>query len=182
MTPDTEEGSIAWALFLHFAMLSLMTIGGGILVLAPDMQRFVVDANHWMTDENFIAAYTIAQVAPGPNILFVSLIGLQAAGLIGAIAATLAIILPPTAITMIAVRISAKKSMGTFGRVVKTALSPLSVGMMLAAAWAIARAADKNWEGALLTLLTAAVVLRTKMNPLWLIAAGALLGIIDGRI
>jgi len=180
MTPDSDGGAIAWGLFTHFAMLSMMAIGGGVLVLAPDMQRFVVDANHWMTNENFIAAYTIAQVAPGPNALFVALIGLQAAGLIGAIAATVAVILPPAAITVIALRISAKHSMGAFGRIVKTALSPLSVGMMLAAAWAIARAADKSWEGALLTLLTAAVVLRTKINPLWLIAVGALLGVIDG--
>lgn len=182
MTPGMDQGSIAWALFVHFAMLSMMAIGGGILVLAPDMQRFVVDANHWMTNENFIAAYTIAQVAPGPNALFVALIGLQAAGLIGAIAAIVAVILPPAAITVIALRIGAKRSMGALGRVVKTALSPLSVGMMLAAAWAIARTADKSWEGALLTLLTAAIVLRTKINPLWLIVAGALLGIIDGRL
>ena len=179
---STDQGSISWAIFVHFAMLSLMTVGGGILVLAPDMQRFVVDANHWLTDENFIAAYTIAQVAPGPNVLFVALIGLQAAGLIGAIAATVAIVLPPAVLTVIALRISARKSLGGFGRLLKAGLSTLSVGLMLSAAWAIARAADKTWEGALLTLLTAALVLRTQLNPLWLIAAGALLGIIYGQM
>ena len=182
MMSNADEGSIAWALFVHFAMLSLMSIGGGMLVLMPDMQRFVVDANHWMTNENFVSAYTIAQVAPGPNVLFVALIGLQAAGLLGAIATTLAIILPPAAITVIALRVSAKKSLGGLGRVVKTALSPLSVGMMLAAAGAIAKTADKSWEAALLTLLTATIFLRTKLNPLWLIAAGAVLGILDGLV
>ena len=182
MTPSASEWSIAWALFVHFGMLSMMAIGGGMLVIAPDMQRFVVDANHWMNNQSFIAAYTIAQVAPGPNALFVTLIGLKAAGLVGAVAATVAVIVPPAAMTMIALRIGATKSMGALGRVVKTALSPLSVGMMLAAGWAIAKAADRGWEASLLTLLTAAVVLRTKINPLWLILAGALLGIVVGGI
>ena len=100
---STDQASIAWTLFVHFAMLSLMAVGGGVLVLAPDMQRFVVDANPWMSNENFIAAYTIAQVAPGPNVLFVALVGMQAAGLIGAAAATLALIVPPAAIVPVRV-------------------------------------------------------------------------------
>jgi chromate transporter len=174
----SSEGSIAWTLFVHFAMLSMMAIGGGVIALAPDMQRFVVDANHWISDENFITAFTIAQVSPGPNFLFATLVGLQAAGWMGALAATVGIIVPPAALTVVALRASVKRSGGAVGRTVKAALSPLSVGMMLATAWSLARVADNSWGGALLTALTAAIVLSKKLNPLWLIAAGALIGIL----
>lgn len=173
----SSEGSIAWTLFVHFAMLSMMAIGGGVIALAPDMQRFVVDANHWISDENFIAAFTIAQVSPGPNFLFATLVGLQAAGWMGALAATVAIVVPPAALTVVALRASAKHGGGTFGRTVKAALSPLSVGMMLATAWSLARVADNSWGSALVTALTVAIVLSRNLNPLWLIAAGALIGI-----
>lgn len=172
----SSEGSIAWTLFVHFAMLSMMAIGGGVIALAPDMQRFVVDANHWISDENFVAAFTIAQVSPGPNFLFSTLVGLQAAGWMGALAATVAIVLPPAALTVVALRASVRRSGSAFGRTVKAALSPLSVGMMLATAWSLARVADTSWGSALLTALTVAIVLSRKLNPLWLIAAGALIG------
>lgn len=182
MSSDGGEGSIALALLAHFSMLSLMAIGGGVLVLAPEMQRFVVDAHHWVSNEAFVAAYTLAQVAPGPNAMFVTVLGLQAAGLLGALAATIAVVVPPAVLTMIALKISETKSMGTVGRVVKTALAPLSVGMMLAAAWAIARAADQDWQAIAVTLITAALMLRTKINPLWLILVGAVLGVVNGGL
>lgn len=172
----SSEGSIAWTLFVHFVMLSMMAIGGGVIALAPDMQRFVVDANHWITDENFIAAFTIAQVSPGPNFLFATLVGLQAAGWLGALAATVAIVVPPAALTVVALRASVRRGSSPFGRTVKAALAPLSVGMILATAWSLARVADNSWGGAVLTALTVAVVLTRKLNPLWLIAAGALIG------
>ena len=173
----SSEQSIAWTLFVHFAMLSMMAIGGGVIAIAPEMQRFVVDANHWISDENFITAFTIAQVSPGPNFLFATLVGLQAAGWIGALAATVAVVVPPAALTVVALRASVKRGSSAFGRTVKASLSPLSVGMMLATAWSLARVADDSWRTALLTALTVAIVSSRKLNPLWLIAAGALIGI-----
>ena len=174
-----SEESIAWSILVHFAMLSMMAIGGGVIALAPEMQRFVVDANHWISEENFIAAYTIAQVSPGPNFLFATLVGLQAAGWLGALAATVGTIVPPAALTLLALRASVKRSSSEFGRMLKAALAPISVGMILATAWSLARGADKTWGAAVLTVLTVTVLMTRKINPLWLIAAGALIGIAD---
>ncbi|HUW35798.1 MAG TPA: chromate transporter [Rhodocyclaceae bacterium] len=174
----SSHAAIAWTLFSHFAMISMMAIGGGVITLAPDMQRFVVDVHHWMSDESFVAAFTIAQASPGPNFLFATLVGLQAAGWIGALAATVAIVIPPAALTIVALRASVKHGGSALGRTVKAALSPLSVGMMLATAWSLARVADDSRGGALLTALTVAVVMSRNLNPVWLIGVGALVGVL----
>ena len=173
-----SDAAIAWKLFSHFAMISMMAIGGGVITLAPDMQRFVVHVHHWMNDENFVAAFTIAQASPGPNFLFATLVGLQAAGLLGALAATLAIITPPATLTIVALRASVKHGNSALGRTVKAALSPLSVGMMLATAWSLARVVDNSWGSAVLTALTVIVVMTRNLNPVWLIGIGALVGIV----
>ena len=172
---DSQE-SIAGTLFLHFVMLSMMAIGGGVISLAPDMQRFVVDAHHWLSNENFVAAFTIAQVSPGPNFLFATLVGLQAAGWLGALAATVAIVIPPAILTVVVLRASTRRSGNRYGRMLKAALAPLSVGMILATAWSLARVADNSWSAAVLTAATVVILLTRKINPLWLIAAGALIG------
>lgn len=170
--------AIAWALLLHFSMISMMAIGGGVIALTPDIQRFVVDAHHWMSNENFVAAFTIAQASPGPNFLFATLVGLQAAGWLGAVAATVAIIVPPSVMTVVTLRLSLKHGSSALGRTVKAALSPLSVGMMLATAWSLARVADNSWGSAVLTALTVIVVMTRNFNPVWLIGIGALVGIL----
>jgi len=76
------------ALGLHFALLSLMAIGGVSSIL-PDMQRYMVEAHHWLSGTQFADAYALGQAAPGPNMMFVTLLGLQVAGWTGAIVATL---------------------------------------------------------------------------------------------
>jgi chromate transporter len=180
VSDGSARGSLLWGLLLHFSMLSMMAIGGGVTNLAPEIQRFVVDANHWLTNQEFITGFTIAQVAPGPNFLFVTLLGLHAAGLLGALTVTVAIVVPPAIFAMAAVRMSTHKSLAGFGDLVKVALLPLAVGMLLATGWTLTRAAVSNWQGVTLAIVTVAVLLRTKINPLWLIAAGALVGILGG--
>ncbi len=171
-----SQESVAGAIFMHFAVLSMMAIGGGVISLAPDMHRFVVEAHHWLSDENFVAAFTIAQVSPGPNFLFATLVGLQAAGWLGALAATVAIVIPPAILTVVVLRASTRRSGNPYGRMIKAALAPISVGMILATAWSLARVADNSWGAAVLTAATVLILLTKKINPLWLIAAGALIG------
>ena len=62
------------ALFGHYLSLSLLSIGGAIST-TPDMHRFLVDQRHWLTDAQFNASVAIAQAAPGPNVLFIALMG-----------------------------------------------------------------------------------------------------------
>ena len=85
-------------LLLHFASLSLLAIGGA-LSMAPEMRRYLVDERHWMDGSQFTDAIVIAQAAPGPNILFVTLLGWQAGGAAGALASTVGLLLPSSLAT-----------------------------------------------------------------------------------
>ena len=174
---DAPVWSIVGPMVAHFAMLSLMAIGGGVVMVAPEMQRYVVDAHHWITAEQFSAAYAIAQAAPGPNLLFVTLVGWQVAGWTGAAAATLAILVPPAALTIAMVRVSTNRAPGPLGRAVGKGLAPISVGLVFATGWILFRGGSGDWTAAAVALLAAFVVLRTKINPVWMIAVGAAAGV-----
>jgi chromate transporter len=164
------------SLALHFALLSLMAIGGVSSVL-PDMQRYVVEANHWLNERQFADAYALGQAAPGPNMMFVTLLGWQLAGWAGAVVATLATICPPILLTLAVTRLTARNPDTPLGRAIRSGLSPIAIGLTLSSGWILAHSADHDWRSTLLTLLTIALMLRTRLNPVWLIAAGAIAGI-----
>ena len=164
------------ALGLHFALLSLMAIGGVSSIL-PDMQRYVVEANHWLSDRQFADAYALGQAAPGPNMMFVTLLGWLLSGWAGAIVATLALIFPPILLTLGITRLHANNPDAPLGRASRGGLGPIAIGLTLSSGWILAQSVDHNWRTGLLTLLTVALMLRTKLNPVWLIAAGALAGV-----
>ena len=163
------------ALALHFALLSLMAIGG-ISSILPDMQRYVVEANHWLSATQFADAWALGQAAPGPNMMFVTLLGWQLAGWVGAVTATLAIIFPPTLLTLAITRMNANTPDAPLGRAIRGGMGPIAIGLTLSSGWILARSSDHSWPAAALTLLTAALVLRTRLNPMWLILAGAIAG------
>jgi chromate transporter len=163
------------AMAMHFALLSLIAIGG-ISSMLPDMQRYVVEANHWLSASQFADAYALGQAAPGPNMMFVTLIGWQLAGFTGAVVATLAVICPPVLLTLAVTRLNANKPDAPLGRAIRAGLGPIAIGLTLSSGWILARSADHDWRGALLTLATVALMLRTKLNPVWLILAGAIAG------
>ena len=180
-------GAGEWlALFLHYLSLSLLSIGGAITT-APDMHRFLVDKQHWLTDAQFNASIAIAQAAPGPNVLFVALlgwnVGLNAggmpAGLLGVFLAMLGILIPSTTLTYVAARWGHRNRELRAVRAFKQGMAPIVVALLIATSWILAAANGsslKDWPVWLLTAATALVVWRTKIHLLWLLGAGALLG------
>ena len=163
------------ALGLHFALLSLMAIGGVSSIL-PDMQRYLVEAHHWLSGTQFADAYALGQAAPGPNMMFVTLLGLQVAGWTGAIVATLAMIAPPILLTLAVTRLNANQADAPLGRAIRGGLGPIAIGLTLSSGWILAHSADHDWRGVVLTLATVVLMLRTRLNPVWLILVGALAG------
>jgi chromate transporter len=165
------------ALFLHFLALSFLAIGGAPTVL-PDIHRYVVEVHHWMTSAQFAELYALAQVAPGPNAMFVTLIGWQVAGWTGAAATTLPLLVPASTLTLLVGHLHGRHPNAALGRAIRRGLTPITIGLMLASGWILMRAVNHDWRGYLLTLFTVALVLRTPWNPLWLLAAGALAGML----
>ena len=180
-------GTQQWlALFLHYLSLSLLSIGGAITT-APDMHRFLVDQQHWLTDAQFNASIAIAQAAPGPNVLFVALlgwnVGLNAgglpAGLLGVFLAMLGILIPSTTLTYVAAQWGHRNRELRAVRAFKQGMAPIVVALLIATSWILAGANGsslKDWPVWLVTAVTALIVWRTKIHLLWLLGAGALLG------
>jgi chromate transporter len=129
-----------------------------------------------MTDREFADIYAISQLSPGPNVLIVTLIGYAVAGFGGALAATLAMCVPTAALAYYVSRLLRRSATSPWPSIVQTALVPLSIGLMAASALIVAQAADRNWTAVVLTLAVAAAAYATRLNPLWLLLAGGILG------
>jgi chromate transporter len=160
-----------------FLRLSLLAFGGGNTVL-PEMQREVVEVHGWMTATDFAALFALAQAAPGPNLMISTLIGLRVAGLSGALVATLGVITPSSLLTMLTVSFWQRFRDAPWRRVVQAGIVPVTTGFVAATAALITISAD---TGLLLGAITAAVLalsLATKLHPLWLLGAGALMGVL----
>ena len=174
------------SLFFHYISLSLLAIGGAITT-APDMHRYLVDQQQWLTDAQFNASIAIAQAAPGPNVLFIALmgwhVGLNAGGLLtgllGVFTAMLGILIPSTTLTYLAAQWGHRNRELRAVRAFKQGMAPIVVALLIATGWILAESNGgdlQHWPVWLLTGLTALVVWRTKLHLLWLLGAGALLG------
>ena len=177
------------ALFLHYLSLSLLSIGGAITT-APDMHRFLVEQQGWLTDAQFNASIAIAQAAPGPNVLFVALmgwnVGLNAgsflSGMLGVLVTMAGMLIPSTTLTYAAAQWGHRNRELLAVRAFKQGMAPIVVALLVATGWILAQAnlagedALKHGPVLLVTAVTALVVWRTKLHMLWLLGAGALLG------
>lgn len=166
-----------WQLVSHLSLLSMIAIGSGLGAVLPEVHRFVVEQHHWLTDEQFVAFYTIGQASPGPNFMYVTLIGAQVAGWMGAAVLAVGIVAPSSLFTYCLVRFGAVGGDGRAQRVLKIGLAPVSVALMLSSSWVLANTVDHDWRAALVTLVSVIVLYTTRIHPLWLIAAGALVGL-----
>ena len=163
-------------LFVHFASLSMLAIGGA-LTTAPEMRRHLVDERGWMSPMQFGDAIAIAQAAPGPNILFVTLLGWQAGGAPGALAATVGILLPSSLVTLAGWRWKTAREHAPLVAAIRLGLSPIAIGLTASAGWVVAAGGNGSDPAAwAVTAVAALVVARSRLNMLWLIGAGALLG------
>lgn len=155
-----------------FVPLSLVTIGGGASAIA-DIHRQVVDIHHWLTESQFVDTYAISRMAPGPGSLFVTLIGWQIAGFWGAVVATMSIF-GPTAFLIYGVAHIWKRHQGShLLTAFEDGLRPVAAGMIMAAVYVLLQALNGGWPARVMAVASAALLLRTRVNPLLLIGTGA---------
>jgi chromate transporter len=175
------------SLLMHYLTLSLMAVGGAITTL-PEMHRYLVDQHHWLSDSQFTASIAIAQAAPGPNVLFVALmgwnIGMNAGGLptalLGVLVSLTGILLPSTTLAYLSARWSHRNRQLRAVRAFKAGMSPIVVALLISTGWILASAHHDLSRDASLWLLTAVsalIIWRTRTHLLWLLAAGAVLGV-----
>lgn len=173
-------------LFIHYLTLSLLAVGGAITT-APDMHRFLVDQQHWLTDSQFNASIAIAQAAPGPNVLFIALmgfnVGLNAGGigtaLWGVLLSMTGIMLPCSLLTFFAARWGRANSARRSVRAFKQGMVPIVIALLIATGWLLGSTHPNpatDWPLWLTTLAATVLVWRTKLHLLWLLGTGAALG------
>ena len=181
-----------WALLAHFLSLSLLAVGGAITT-APDMHRYLVTQQHWLSEAQFSSSIALAQAAPGPNVLFIALfgwhVGLNAAAssglpswasaLLGVTLAMVGTLLPSTILTFSVARWGHRNRERRVVRAFKQGMAPLVIGILLATGAILATSqgtSPDHWPLWLLTTVTALLVWRTRIHLLWLLGAGAVLG------
>ena len=177
----------------YFLSLSLLSVGGA-MATAPDMYRHLVGGRQWMTGEQFSSSISIAQAAPGPNILFVALIGWNiglnavgpqagwwgsVVGLGASMACLLAMLLPSSLLVWSSTRWMQRNHQRRSVRAFRWGMTPLVVGMVLATGWILATretGAARAWAPWLVSAVCTALVWKTRLHLLWMLGAGALLG------
>lgn len=162
---------LAW----RFVLLAFVAIGGANAVV-PEMHRYVVDVEGWMTDGEFAALFAIANAAPGPNVLIVTLVGWHVAGIAGALVTTVAMIGPTGLLVYGVFNVWNRLKNAPWRPAVQNGLSAVTVGLVAATAWILTGATALNWRLALVAVATAGVSWATKVNPLWCFASAAALG------
>jgi chromate transporter len=173
-------------LLAHFSMLSLMAVGGGMTVV-PDMHRFLVDETAWMNDQQFSASIALAQAAPGPNILFVAVMGWQVAlnqqqSMWAPALATLclvAVVAPSATLALLASRWTRRHQDHLLVRSFHLGMAPVVMALLLSSAWFVFPwAADNLGRVVGVGLWTVCFVLfwRTKVNLALVLLVGAVLG------
>ncbi len=184
-------------LHMHFCMLSLLAVGGA-LAIVPEMHRYLVNDLQLLTEATFSQSVTLAQIAPGPNILLVAVmgwnIGLQAAGgfemgwaaigagLLMALGLLTAAVLPSSLLSYFMGKWLQRHQHARSVRAFKSGMLPLVMGLMLSAGWLLQTASNPLMDARLLLLcgLSMLIVLKTRIHLLWLMLAGATFGALLG--
>ncbi len=181
-------------LFLHFLMLSLLAIGGAVTTV-PDMHRYIVTQQAWLTDAEFSASIALAQAAPGPNVLFVALLGWQVGlnsaggatgsmaawpmGLFGVLVSLTAMLLPSSTLTYVATRWAQRNREKRIVKAFKQGMAPIVIALLVATGWVLSSAHNdpaQDWRLWGVTAISTLVVWRSRLHLLWLLGAGGLLG------
>jgi chromate transporter len=174
------------SLLTHYLMMSLMSIGGAISTTS-EMHRFLVEQHHWLTQAQFNDSIALAQAAPGPNVLFVALMGWHVGmnagsmplALLGVAVTMAGILTPSTVVTYMAAQWGHRNRDLRAVRAFKQGMAPLVIALLLSTAWILGGASGQgpaDWRLWLLAVVSGLIIWRTNIHLLWVLAAGALLG------
>jgi chromate transporter len=164
-----------WHLVLVFAQLSLLAFGGANAII-PEMHRQVVDVHGWLGGREFVALYALAQAAPGPNLMVVSLIGWRVSGLAGAVAATLAVGVPSSVLVLLVSGMWYRFRDAPWRKATQAGLMPVTAGVIMAGAGLFIQEAAAGWGTMAVIAVALPVFLFTRLHPLLILGTAAALG------
>jgi chromate transporter len=168
-----KAGELAYV----FLKVGTVIFGGGFAAI-PFLQHEVVDVHHWLSMREFIDGVALGQVTPGPVAITAAFIGYKVLGFWGALIAALGTFLPSSLMLWGLIRVYRRVQ---YNRVVQGFLSgvmPAVTGMILMATVFVGKTAVIGPVQAVLALLTLCLLLRFKVEPVWLILGGAVVGLV----
>jgi len=169
--------SILLSLFLKLSAFSLVAFGG-VNALLPVLFNLAVNQEHWIDVQTFSDYFAIAQAAPGPNFMTVTLIGWHIYGVIGALLATVAIAWPSSILIYFLQRFIMGMKNPLSKKTIQYAAAALAIGLVLSSAWEISLHINHSLAAYLLTITTITITFYTRWHPLYLIAIGGALGVL----
>ena len=168
--------SMLLSLFLKLSLFSMIAFGG-VNALLPELLNLAVNQEHWIDLQTFSDYFAIAQAAPGPNFMTVTLLGWHIYGIIGALVATFAIVWPSSILIFFLQRFILGIKDPVKKKSIQYAAAALAIGLVLSSAWEIALQINHGVAAYLLTIATIGLTLFTRWHPLYLIAIGGVLGV-----
>ncbi|MGH7786920.1 MAG: chromate transporter, partial [Candidatus Binatia bacterium] len=171
----SDQTSTLLTLAAVFASLSLVSVGGGNTVL-PEIHHQAVNANQWMTDQQFADIYAISEAAPGPSSMISSLVGYKAAGLLGAVVAMTAILGPSSLLMYVACLTWERFREAKWRIAFEKGLAPVSLGLLFSSGVTIVRSSDHSLAAYAITVVACVLLVRTRISPLLIMAAAGVLG------
>jgi chromate transporter len=162
-------------LAVQFLTLSLLSIGGANAVI-PEIHLRAVEIEHWMTDADFTQLFALAQAAPGPNVLIVSLVGWKVAGISGAIVSMVAMCGPSSVFTYWFTHVWDRFREAPLRIAIQRGIAAVTVGLVLAAGYVLTRTIDHSVASYVVTAAMFVFAMTTRLHPLWGLAAAAVLG------
>ncbi len=165
------------ALFAHFLSLSLFATGGA-MALASDMHRYVVDEHRYINHDQFVGSIALGLAAPGPNLMWVVVMGWFISGLPGALATTLGLALPALVFPVLVSRAGRLPHFRRGLKAVQSGLGPVALGLTAATCYLLVRQAPGVWKGATLIAVCLLLLMTVpRLPPLLLIVAGGTAGV-----
>lgn len=169
--------SMLLSLFLKLSVFSMIAFGG-VNALLPELLNLAVNQEQWIDLQTFSDYFAIAQAAPGPNFMTVTLLGWHIYGIIGALVATFAIVWPSSVLIFFLQRFILGIKDPVKKKSIQYAAAALAIGLVLSSAWEIALQINHGVATYLLTITTIGLTLFTRWHPLYLIAMGGVLGVL----
>jgi chromate transporter len=163
------------ALVRVFAYLSILTVGGGMAAF-PEMKVLTVEVHRWLTFPQLVHLYSVGQLSPGPNMMMIVAIGDWAAGIAGAVAVLISFFAPTAALAFVVGRVWKRLEKWPWRTSIQQGLAPVSIGLLLAGCFTMARGAIFGPETAAITVGVLMILLRYNVNPALLVVGSAVVG------